>query len=87
VIVRLQVEADRVTVSVEDRGIGIGDLDLPRLFEPFYRSESARMQGRSGVGLGLAIALRIAQVFGGNLSAHRLTTSQGSRFTLSLPRQ
>ncbi len=87
VIVRLQVETDRVVLSVEDRGIGIAEADLPHLFEPFYRSESARMQGRSGVGLGLAIALRIAQVFGGSLSAYRLTSPQGSRFTLSLSRQ
>jgi signal transduction histidine kinase len=87
VIVRLQAEAERALLSVEDRGMGIAEADLPRLFEPFYRSESARMQGRSGVGLGLAIALRIAQVFGGSLAAYRLTTPQGSRFTLSLPRR
>jgi len=86
VIVRLQQEGERVMLSVEDRGIGIAEADLPHLFEPFYRSESARMQGRSGVGLGLSIALRIAQVFGGELTAHRLSP-QGSRFMLSLRRR
>lgn len=69
-------------LEVEDRGPGIAEDDLAQIFEPFYRSERVRLQGRSGVGLGLAVASRIARAFGGGLS---VTNREGARFTLELP--
>jgi heavy metal sensor kinase len=73
-----------VELSVEDVGSGIDEKELPHLFEPFYRSPSARLRGIEGFGLGLAVAKRIAAAFGGTLSV----TSQlgkGSGFSLRLP--
>ncbi len=84
VIVRLETQKERTLLVVEDRGMGIAEADLPHLFEPFFRSESARACCQRGVGLGLAIAQRIAQLFGGDLSASG-TVGVGSQFTLSLP--
>jgi heavy metal sensor kinase len=74
-----------VTLAVEDEGCGIAPDDLPHVFEPFYRSADVRRLGRPGVGLGLAVARRIADVFGGTLTAES-EPGRGSRFTLGLPR-
>ena len=73
-------------VEVEDQGRGISAEDLKTVFEPFFRSKSAREAGIAGVGLGLAISARIAAAFGGRLEC-RSELGQGSRFTLFLPIQ
>jgi len=57
-----------VTVSVRDGGPGIAADQLPRLFDPFYRADSADKSGRHA-GLGLAIAKRIMDMQGGSISA------------------
>ena len=73
-----------VELSVEDRGAGLGADELPHVFEPFYRSPRARLRGRPGVGLGLAVVRRIAANFGGTASADG-TPGVGSRFVVRLP--
>jgi heavy metal sensor kinase len=78
-------EADSVFLAVEDQGHGIAPDDLPHIFEPFYRSSLARRLGTAGVGLGLAVAARIAEAFGGSLSVTS-ETGMVTCFTLSLPR-
>jgi len=77
-------QADEVTVSVQDEGIGIPQEHLPRLFERFYRVDKARSRERGGTGLGLAIVKHIAQVHGGQVSVVS-TLGEGSTFTLHLP--
>jgi len=81
----LTAETGFVSLIVEDQGDGIPAEDLPHVFEPFYRSAQARRLGRGGIGLGLAVAHRIATAFGGSLSAKN-RAGQGSRFTLRVPR-
>lgn len=73
-----------VTLTVEDRGAGIATADLPHVFEPFYRSPAARSDGRPGVGLGLAVARRIAAAFGSTLTATS-ELGKGSRFAVKFP--
>ena len=85
VIVRAWSEPDVVALSVEDGGCGIPAGDLPHIFEPFYRAESARRLGRAGVGLGLAVARRIATAHGGTITADS-EPGRGSRFVVRLPR-
>jgi heavy metal sensor kinase len=82
--VRVGRESGRVALSVEDLGVGIDAEDLPHIFEPFYRSPRARRDGRSGVGLGLSVAQRIAATFHGAIVA-RSEPGRGSRFVLLLP--
>jgi len=77
--VRVVVESGQV--SVTDRGPGIADHDLPRIFERFYRAPAAR--GMPGSGLGLAIVARIAQANGATADVH--TGPNGSTFTLAFP--
>ena len=70
----------RVQVEVVDEGPGIAPEFLPHVFERFATRE------RGGLGLGLYIAKRIAEVHGGDLSVES-QPGRGARFTLSLPAQ
>jgi signal transduction histidine kinase len=76
-------EAGLVALAVEDRGRGISPEDLPHVFEPFYRSDSARQLGHAGVGLGLAVARRIAMTHGGTITAENVPGG-GCRFVVRL---
>ena len=84
IIVRVWGEPDAVVLAVEDLGHGIPTEDLPRIFEPFYRAESARRLGLAGVGLGLAVARRVAETHGGTITALS-EPGRGSRFAVRLP--
>jgi two-component system OmpR family sensor kinase len=72
-----------VALAVEDHGFGLGALDLPHIFEPFYRSTASRRRGVAGVGLGLAVVERIAAVFGGTITAES-EPGKWTRFVLKL---
>lgn len=84
VTVRVGRDADGVWVEVEDRGCGIALEDVPRLFRPFFRSESARKRGVPGVGLGLAVVARIAAAMGGSVGVES-EVGVGSRVRVRLP--
>jgi two-component system, OmpR family, sensor kinase len=84
IIVRATADGGSVALAVEDCGPGIDPADLPRVFEPFFRSTRARRLGRPGVGLGLAVAQRIASAFGGTMSVENID-GHGCRFVLRLP--
>ncbi|MEP7059467.1 MAG: HAMP domain-containing sensor histidine kinase [Actinomycetota bacterium] len=72
----------RLALAVRDTGEGIPATDLPHIFEPFYRGDPARSGG--GAGLGLALAKRIVEALGGDITAHS-APEMGARFELSLP--
>ena len=56
-----------LVIRVRDRGPGIPEEELERVFEPFYRLESSRNRDSGGTGLGLSIARDVAQAHGGSL--------------------
>jgi signal transduction histidine kinase len=85
VAVTAQAEAEAVIVQVKDTGEGIAPDVLPRIWERFYRSDSARAQERDGAGLGLALVKEMTEAMGGSVAAES-TPGQGSSFTLRLPR-
>jgi len=66
----LEFSEGRALVRVRDRGPGVPEEALSRLFEPFYRVEDARERGAGGTGLGLAIARRAVEAHGGRIRAH-----------------
>lgn len=75
----------RVLISVADQGAGIRQRDIPHIFDRFYRADQSRSKQQvEGYGLGLAIARRIAQQHGGDISVES-TLGTGSTFTFSLP--
>ena len=73
-------------IRVRDRGPGIPEGELERVFEPFYRVESSRNRDSGGTGLGLSIARDIAQAHGGSLTLANLPGG-GLEATLQLPRR
>jgi two-component system sensor histidine kinase MprB len=70
------------TVEVADAGPGIAEVDLPYIFERFYRSSDARTL--PGSGLGLAIVAQVAARHGGTVRASRRPAG-GTLMTLELP--
>jgi signal transduction histidine kinase len=58
---------DEVLLSVTDQGMGIDAADLPRLFEPLFRTDRSRARKTGGVGLGLAVAKRIVEAHQGRI--------------------
>lgn len=82
VAVRLRGGDGRCVVEVEDSGVALSADDVANLAVPLWRSASAA-KGRSGLGLGLAVAHHIAIRHGGSLAA--TSDSSGARFALTLP--
>jgi two-component system phosphate regulon sensor histidine kinase PhoR len=74
---------DLVQVTVADTGIGIPPSDLPRIFERFYRVDTARSREQGGTGLGLAIVKHIILLHGGNIAVES-SLGKGSTFTFTL---
>jgi two-component system OmpR family sensor kinase len=85
IVVRLTDDPNSVRIEVEDHGEGIAPSELPHIFEPFYRAQVAQNRGLPGVGLGLAVAKRIAAALGGELRVES-HFGRGARFSVILRR-
>jgi len=75
---------DRIIYEVHDNGIGIAPLDLPRVFEKFYRSEQREAYQQRGTGLGLAIVKSIVDRHQGRVYVES-HLGKGSSFFIELP--
>jgi two-component system, OmpR family, sensor kinase len=84
IVVDLACDGTSTRILVEDYGAGMTAEEVARAFEPFYRGRTARDGGVSGLGLGLAVAARLAQVFGGTIDVAS-QPGRGSRFEVRLP--
>jgi two-component system sensor histidine kinase CpxA len=84
VTVRLLRDPRDALVVVRDRGPGVPESELARIFEPFYRTDSARTRASGGTGLGLAIARRAVEWHGGSIAA-RNADGGGLEVTIRLP--
>ncbi|HZI04181.1 MAG TPA: hybrid sensor histidine kinase/response regulator [Archangium sp.] len=78
---RVSVEDGLALLTVKDSGPGIGNEDLEHVFDPFYRPETTRGQGRS---LGLPLVAKILALHGGRVEASS-TLGEGTTFQLVLP--
>lgn len=84
ITVRVEPIDGWVRISVEDTGEGISEADLPRIFERFYRADTARAASTGGTGLGLAISKHVIEDQGGTVFAAS-TEGVGSIVGFSLP--
>jgi signal transduction histidine kinase len=82
---RQRENGTHVQVDVIDTGEGIEEVDLPRVFDQFYRGEKSRSRETGGAGLGLAIARSIVEAHDGRIWVES-RRGAGSRFSFSLPR-
>jgi signal transduction histidine kinase len=73
-----------VHLSVQDHGTGIEPREQECIFDPFYRSPTARQRGVSGLGLGLALVARIVRALGGQITCSS-QLDHGARFDMAFP--
>lgn len=71
-------------MSIGDNGNGIPPALMPRLFEMFCRGDSS-VGATPGLGIGLALARRLAELHGGSISARSEGPGKGSEFVVRLP--
>ena len=84
ITITLKRNVHDVTLSIQDRGIGIPPEDLPHIFERFYRVTKDRNRKTGGTGLGLSIATQLATLIQAKLSAES-TVGVGTTIHLTIP--
>ncbi len=83
VTIRLWDDVSDVRVEVTDTGQGIGEKDLPNIFDRFYRADASRNSKQGGTGLGLAIVKKIIEEHGGQIHAES-TPGKGTSIIFTL---
>lgn len=82
--VTAKAEGDGVRLEVEDHGEGISPEDLPHVWTPFFRADRSRTRATGGVGLGLALARRIVDAHGGEVTLDS-RVGEGTTVRVTLP--
>lgn len=85
VAVMVTAASEAVVLQVKDTGEGIAAEDLPRIWERFYQTESARTRMGGGTGLGLALVKEWIEGMNGTVAVESVV-GEGSCFTIRLPR-
>lgn len=84
VLILAEPQADKAVIYVKDEGFGIEHRHLERLFERFYRVDTARSRKLGGTGLGLSIVKHIVQAHDGTIRVES-RVGAGSTFIITLP--
>jgi hypothetical protein len=82
VTIRIAADQDEIEVVVEDRGPGIADDVLPRIFDPFFSTKTD--ESHSGMGLGLSVSRSVIEALGGRIDVSR-HAPHGSTFVAVFP--
>jgi signal transduction histidine kinase len=80
-----EVRGGDVVLRVRDSGIGIDAEMLPHVFDPFWQVKCARDHSPGGLGIGLALVRKLAEMHGGSASAYSAGLNHGSEFVVCLP--
>ena len=83
--VEVRREAAEAVVAISDTGDGIEPEQLPQLFKVFARGSQSASRNQTGLGIGLALVRRLAEMHGGRVEAESQGAGKGSRFTVRLP--
>lgn len=75
----------RVSVVIQDTGIGIPQEMLTRIFDMFMQVPESLTRSQGGLGIGLTLVRRLVELHGGRVSAYSRGPGEGSTFTVSLP--
>ncbi|KQT13504.1 PAS domain-containing hybrid sensor histidine kinase/response regulator [Ramlibacter sp. Leaf400] len=78
-------EDGQAVLSVRDQGLGIAADQLPRVFELFYQGGASPERAGGGLGIGLSLVQRLAQLHGGSVEARSAGLGEGSEFVVRLP--
>ena len=84
IVVRSNLDHDKVEISVSDSGIGIAEQNLERVFDPFWQVEQRSTRRAGGTGLGLSVSRSLARLLGGDVLVES-QIDKGSTFTAVIP--
>ena len=82
--ISIEERAKSVVVTFEDTGIGLNKNEVERIFDRFYRVDTARTRTVEGTGLGLSIVATIVNLLGGQISV-KSKEDEGTTFVVELP--
>ena len=81
ILVSLKMEDERITLAVEDTGVGFPDEDLPHIFEMFYQGKNT--EGKASTGIGLNYVKQMVNNMHGDIKAEN--TGNGARMVITMP--
>jgi signal transduction histidine kinase len=84
--ITLGLDGEEVLLSVRDTGVGISAELLPHVFDVFVQGSISLDRAQGGLGIGLSLVRRLVELHGGSVSATSGGASEGSAFTIRLPR-
>ena len=86
VSLRVEKTCSHVLISVKDDGVGIPAEMLPHVFDLFAQVDHTLNRSQGGLGIGLALVKRLAEMHGGHVTAHSDGIGRGAEFVISLQR-
>jgi two-component system phosphate regulon sensor histidine kinase PhoR len=84
IIIRVFRRGNSAVIQIADKGVGIDEEDMKKIFDKFYRGKNVANLGTGGTGLGLTLAKAVAEAHGGDILV-RSRKGVGSRFSVILP--
>jgi signal transduction histidine kinase len=84
ILVSISTDDHYIKVDVTDSGPGIGEADLPNIFDRFQRADASRSRETGGYGLGLAIVKAMVEAYGGSITAES-RLGRGTTMSVRLP--
>lgn len=85
IFVTAQQDGNEVVLRVRDTGIGIAPDLLPRIFDLFTQADRTLDRSQGGLGIGLSLVKKLAELHGGTVTAHSAGLGQGSEFIVRIP--
>lgn len=84
IVVKASALRDRVEIEITDTGVGIEPSKMDSIFEPFHQADNSMQRSYSGLGIGLTVARRMAELIDGKLGVSS-KPGVGTRVTMSFP--